>query len=153
MDAQISEAVAGQLKKVGIDVQLRKWEWAAYVKNTRGKPEDAGYEMFLLGWAPSTGDADWGMRPMFYSDEWTPKGSNRFFYKNPEVDKYIEAGMKTADLQERREAYRKAQEILVNEVPWLMLHDMVQSVGVAENLENITVWPIEIVLVKDAYFK
>ncbi|MBW2146227.1 MAG: glutathione ABC transporter substrate-binding protein [Deltaproteobacteria bacterium] len=153
MDAQISEAVAGQLKKVGITVRLRKWEWAAFIKNTRKKPEEAKYEMFLLGWAPSTGDADWGMRPLFYSHLWAPKGSNRFYYKNPEVDKYIEEGMKTADREKRKEVYRKAQEALVNDPPWVMLHDMVQSVGVVENLENITVWPLEIVLVKDAYFK
>jgi len=153
MDAQIAEAVAGQLKKVGIKVELRKWEWAAFIQNTRKKPEEAKYEMFLLGWAPSTGDADWGMRPLFHSGQWTPGGSNRFYYKNPEVDKYIEAGMRISDPQERKAAYRNAQEALVNDAPWLMLHEMVQSVGVREGLQNITVWPIEIVLVKDASFK
>lgn len=153
MDAQISEAVAGELAKVGIKVKLRKWEWGAYINNTRKKPEDAKYEMFLLGWAPSTGDADWGIRPLFYSKEWAPIGSNRCYYKNPEADKYIEAGMTTADPEKRKAAYKKAQQIIVDDAPWVMLHDMVQSVGVAANLENITVWPIEIVLVKDAYFK
>ncbi|MBW2154245.1 MAG: glutathione ABC transporter substrate-binding protein [Deltaproteobacteria bacterium] len=153
MDAQVAEAVAGQLQKVGIRVKLRKWEWAAYIRNTRKKPEEAKYEMFLLGWAPSTGDADWGMRPLFYSGMWAPIGSNRCYYKNPEADRYIEAGMKTADPEKRKEIYRKAQEIIVKDAPWVMLYDMVQSVGIRENLENITVWPIEIVLVKDAYFK
>ena len=61
--------------------------------------------------------------------------------------------MTTADPEKRKAAYRKAQQTIVDDAPWVMLHDMVQSVGVAENLENITVWPIEIVLVKDAYFK
>lgn len=153
MDAQIAEAVAGQLKKVGIKVRLRKWEWAAYIKNTRKKPEEAKYEMFFLGWAPSTGDADWGMRPLFYSEMWAPGGSNRFYYKDPGVDKYIKAGMEISGAEERKKAYKKAQEALVNNPPWVMLHDMVQSVGVAEKLKNITVWPIEIVLVKDAYFE
>lgn len=153
MDIQIAEAVAGQLKKVDIEVELRKWEWAAYLANTRKKPEESTHEMFLLGWAPSTGDADWGIRPLLHSDMWAPKGDSRLYYKNPDVDKYLEIGMQTADLEKRKEAYRKAQEILVDEAPWLMLHDMVQTVGIAENLENTTVWPIEIVLVKDAYFK
>ncbi len=153
MDAQIAEAVAGQLKKVGITVKLRKWEWAAYLQNTRKPPEEAKYELFLLGWAPSTGDADWGLRPLFYGDEWAPTGSNRCYYKSEAVDKGIEAGMSTSDPDKRREVYKAVQQKLFEDAPWLMLHDMVQSVGVSNSIKNVVLWPIEIVLVKDSYFE
>ncbi|NNG00597.1 MAG: glutathione ABC transporter substrate-binding protein [Desulfobacteraceae bacterium] len=153
MDAQIAEAVAGQLQKVGIKVKIQKMEWATFLKSLSQGPEEAKQEMFLMGWSPSTGDADWVVRPLFHSGQWKPKGSNRFFYANPELDKYIEAGMRIADPAKRREVYADAQRVLFEDPPWIMLHDMIQTVGIAKNLENVTVWPIEIVLIKDAYFK
>ena len=150
MDAQIAEAVATQLAKVGVKVKIQRWEWAAYQTNTRKPPEEAKYDMFLLGWAPSTGDADWAIRPLLYSSEWMPKGDNRSYYKNANADALIKQGMETSDQSKRREIYKKAQEVLVEDGAWLMLHDMVQSVGVSNKLNNVAVWPIEIVLVKDA---
>jgi ABC-type transport system substrate-binding protein len=150
MDAQIAEAVATQLAKVGVKVKIQRWEWAAYQTNTRKTPEEAKYDMFLLGWAPSTGDADWAIRPLLYSAEWMPVGDNRSYYKNADADALIKQGMETSDQSKRKEIYKKAQEVLVEDGAWLMLHDMVQSVGVSNKLNNVAVWPIEIVLVKDA---
>ena len=109
--------------------------------------------MYFLGWSTSTGDADWGLRPMFHSGNFPPDGGNRCYYKNDEVDRLLNLGMKTSDQAKRKEAYAKAQQILFNEAAWLMLHDMDQSVGVARSLEGVTIWPIEIVLVKEAHFK
>lgn len=153
MDAQISEAVVGMFQKIGVKAKLRKWEWAAYLKNTRKTPEEAKYDMFFIGWAPSTGDADWGLRPLFYSKEWAPQGANRCFYKSEEVDKGLEAGMGTADPAKRKAIYAKVQKKLFDDAPWIMLHDMSQSVGVNAKLKNVILWPLEIVLVGGAYFE
>ncbi len=153
MDIQICEAVAGQLKKIGVNVKIRKMEWAAFLRALRKAPQESTHEMYFLGWSTSTGDADWGLRPMFHSGNFPPDGGNRCYYKNDEVDRLLNLGMKTSDQAKRKEAYAKAQQILFNEAAWLMLHDMDQSVGVARSLEGVTIWPIEIVLVKEAHFK
>ena len=79
-----------------------------------------------------------------------PVGDNRSYYKNADADALIKQGMETSDQSKRKEIYKKAQEVLVEDGAWLMLHDMVQSVGVSNKLNNVAVWPIEIVLVKDA---
>jgi ABC-type transport system substrate-binding protein len=152
MDAQIAEAVVGMFNKIGVKVNLRKWEWASYLQNTRKKPEEAKYDMFLLGWAPSTGDADWGLRPLVYSGMWAPNGENRSYFKNAVVDKGLEDGMNIADPVKRKEAYAKVQKELVDQAAWIMLHDMVQAVGISNQIKNVVLWPIEIVLVREAYF-
>lgn len=152
MDAQISEAITGMLKKVGINVKLRKWEWAAYVKILRKPVEESEHQMFFMGWAPSTGDADWGIRPLFHSGQFPPAGGNTRFYANPEVDKGIEAGMTTANPAKRKEAYAAVQKKLVGDAAWGLLHDMTTSVGVSNKIKNVILWPIELVIVREAYF-
>lgn len=153
MDAQISEAIVGMLKKVGIKATLRRFEWAAYLSGTRKKLEEATHEMVFFGWAPSTGDADWGIRPLFGTQSWVPAGENRAFYSNPEVDKGIGAGMTTADPAKRKAIYAKVQKMIVDDTPWLILHDMTTSVGISNKIKNVILWPIELVILREAYFE
>jgi len=147
---EIMVAIQGQLKQVGVDVEVAALP-AAALSADRFKPlEENRGEMDYAGWSPSTGDADWAIRPLLYSTEWMPVGDNRSYYKNADADALIKQGMETSDQSKRKEIYKKAQEVLVEDGAWLMLHDMVQSVGVSNKLNNVAVWPIEIVLVKDA---
>ena len=153
MDAQISEAVVGMLNKVGIKAKLRKWEWASYLKNLRKKPEEAKYDMFYIGWSPSTGDADWALRPLFATDMWAPEGNNRQYYSSKKVDEGLLKGMKTADPEKRKAVYAEVQKELVKDAAWGMLVDMVQSVGMVPTLMGVESSPLEFVLVRNAYFK
>jgi len=153
MDAQIAEAIVGMLKKVGIKATLRKWEWASYLSSTRKKLEESTHEMVFFGWAPSTGDADWGIRPLFDTKSWVPAGENRAYYSNPEVDKGIEAGMTTADSAKRKTFYADVQKKIVNDAPWIILHDMTTSVGISNKIKNVILWPIELVILREAYFE
>ena len=60
------EFLQQQMAQVGIDVEVVPMEsgtisdkiWS--VQN----PDDAELELYYGGWSPSTGDADWGIRPL-----------------------------------------------------------------------------------------
>ena len=68
------EFLQQQLAQVGIDVEVVPMEsgtlsdkiWS--VQN----PEDAELELYYGGWSPSTGDADWGIRPLLGGEDAFP---------------------------------------------------------------------------------
>ena len=85
------------------------------------KPEDATIVMLYGGWSSSTGDADWGMRPMLYTRSFPPVLSNLAWYSNPVTDAAIEAGLATTDTAKRAAAYGQAQAQAWKDVPWIYL--------------------------------
>ncbi len=86
----MGQAIQQQLKKAGIDCSLDTMEWAAYLTATRKAPEQADVELFVLGWAPSSAEARWTLYALFTTEQWVPKGNNRFFYSNKEFDDPVE---------------------------------------------------------------
>lgn len=152
MDAQISEAVVGMIRKVGIKAELRKMEWSAFLKSTSVPPEKSEHQMYFIGWSPSTGDADWGLRPLFTEAMFKPVGSNRLYYTHPDVEKGIAAGMATFDEAERQKVYDDVQKVLFDTAAWGMLHDLVASVGIRKGLKGVEVWPLELVMMRDAHY-
>lgn len=85
-------------------------------------PKDAEIEMYYGGWSPSTGDADWGIRPLLGGAEnFPPKSYNVSYYDNPEVNGLIAEALETADSDKRAEAYEKAQSLLWDDLPWISL--------------------------------
>ncbi|MEW6045347.1 MAG: glutathione ABC transporter substrate-binding protein [Bacillota bacterium] len=150
-DYETAVAIQAMLQQVGVRAQLRTFEWATYLRNIFDVPkEQATYQMFLLGWAPSTGDADWVVRPLLHSSS-HPPGDNASYYSNPAVDRLIEQGMRVSDPAARAQVYCEAQKQIVADAPWAFLHVLKQIVGVRSNLQGVKVLPIEIVLVKDAW--
>lgn len=49
-------------------------------------------------------------------------GSNYSRYSNPEMDRLIDEGIRTVDLEARRAIYYRIQEIVAEDVPFLFLH-------------------------------
>ncbi|WP_051962932.1 glutathione ABC transporter substrate-binding protein [Mesoaciditoga lauensis] len=152
-DYETSVAIQAMLKKVNVDVSVRAMEWGSYISYlfSNPKPSDAKYQVFLLGWAPSTGDADWVLRPLFSSTEWPPYGDNNTYYSNPEVDKLIVAGMKESNPEKRKEDYAKAQKLIVQDAPWVFLYNLQQAVATRKDVHGVEILPVEIVLAKNAW--
>jgi len=116
-----SELIQAQLRKVGIEAELIRMEWGAYLEFTSRPVETTEIDMFLLGWVTVTMDADYGLFALFHTSEWSPK-SNRVFYSNPRVDELLEQGRIVMDPEERKALYAEAIEIIWREAPWGFLH-------------------------------
>lgn len=110
----IAEIMQNQLREVGITATPEVLEWGAYLSQTA----QGEHDMFILGWVSVTGDADYGLFPLFHSSQFGDAG-NRTFYSNPEVDQLLETGRNSTDENERNEAYQKVQEIIRDEAPWI----------------------------------
>src|SRR5262249_4332454 len=58
-----------QLAAVGVTAKIEHWRLVCSPRRYSSvqKPEDATIPMLYCAWSPSTGDADWGTRPILYS--------------------------------------------------------------------------------------
>lgn len=112
-----AEIFQEQLRQVGIETSIEILEWASYLNRTAAGEHD----MFILGWVAVTGDADYGMYSLFHSSQFGDAG-NRTFYANPEVDRLLDEGRTSTDNEKRRQAYFKAQELIMNEAPWVFMY-------------------------------
>lgn len=143
-DAKIAEAVAVQLKEIGLEVELKTLEWAQYLEYTNKPSKENQVNMALLGWATSTMDGDYALYNMFHSSQWTDNGGfNRAFYKNDEVDRLLDSARTTVDPAKRKDAYAQAIKILWDDAPWLWLHVETQITAVRKNVTGLTIHPSE----------
>lgn len=103
--------IQSNLKSVGIKVNIRIVEWAAFIKDFLGK---GNFEAYLCGWVPEV-DPD-GI------DQWhsAKTGTNQFnhgHYANAEADSLLELGVSTYEPKERKRYYDRFQEILAEDQP------------------------------------
>ena len=149
MDVEVATAVAADLEAVGLDVTLQTMDWGTYISGMLANPEEA--EMYQLAWGCITVDADYGLLPMFHSEQVRPAGFNLGFYANAEVDVLLETGRKTADPAAREAAYKAAMEIIMDEAPWLFLHSESQVVGMGTHVKGLVVHVTERLLAHNAW--
>lgn len=145
---QIAQIVQAQLKEVGINVTIEPLEWGSYLERT-GKGE---HDMFILGWTTVTADADYGLYALYHSSQHGGAG-NRTFYTNEEVDRLLEEGRTAIDPQVREEAYKKAQEIIVNETPDVMLYYGTQNAGTQNSIKGFELHPAGHHSIYEVYFE
>ena len=95
--------VQQQLAAVGVTLKVEPLEAGVLTakKFNVQKPEDATIVMNYGGWSSSTGDADWGMRPMLYTKSFPPVLANLAWYSSPATDAAIEEGLATVDPAKR----------------------------------------------------
>lgn len=115
-------AVQGQLAQVGVEVEVVQMESAALTAEQARPVDESEMKMLMSQWSPSTGDADWALRPIYSEAQWPPAGSNRGFFSDPDVDEYIQQGLELSDPEERAAAYEDAQRAIMELAPNIFLY-------------------------------
>jgi len=104
-----------QLKRVGIDLEVRSFEWATFYDDIKA----GRFQIFSLQWTQILDPDVYRMR--FGSAYFPPAGFNRVRYRNPEVDRLLALGTRADSLEERRKAYSRIQQILAEDLPYVNL--------------------------------
>lgn len=130
---QVATIVQDQLKRIGLNLEIELLEWGTFLSQTGSGKTD----MFIMGWGPSTYDADYGYYPNIHSSQIGSNG-NRTFYSNPKVDELLEMARKESNNDKRKEYYLSIQEILNDEVPLIPLYHGNVVYGATESLKNIS---------------
>ena len=112
-----------QLGAVGVKLNVQPLESGVLTQRIYSvqKPADAEVAMYAGGWSSSTGDADWGLRPLFSTAGFPPTLYDTAYYGSPGVDGDIKDGLNTADDAKRRVAYDAAQAQIWKDAPWIFL--------------------------------
>ncbi len=105
-----------QLASVGIRMEIRTLEWAAFINEFVKKRK---FDAMILGWqtGPEPDQFD-----IWSSTKTGPEELNHVGFANPEVDGLLEAGRRTFDMEKRKKAYFRFQEILAEEQPYVFLY-------------------------------
>ncbi|MBV9752881.1 MAG: glutathione ABC transporter substrate-binding protein GsiB, partial [Hyphomicrobiales bacterium] len=117
------------------------------------KPEDATMQMDFSAWSSSTGDADWGLRPLLDSKSFPPNLFNIAYYHSADADKAIEAGLASADPDKRAVAYAQAQKIIWKDAPWVFLSVDQLIAGESKRLSGVYYMPDGGILTEEATLK
>ena len=113
---EISEAIAADLAKAGITVQLQTTDWAVYLD----KRKNGQLPLYMLGWTGDNGDPDNFVCYFFCS----PGNSREGFYANQQITDVLMEAQKLTDQPKRAALYRKAEQ---------MIHDDVARIFIANN--------------------
>ena len=111
-----AQIIQQRLKFVGIDVKIRIVEWATFLKEFVDK---GNFETVMLGWTTSP-DPD--MFDVWHSSKTNPGELNFIGYKNAEVDRLLVEGRSTFDMEKRKKAYFRIQDIMAEEQPYTFLY-------------------------------
>jgi len=132
-----------QLAQVGIKVSVEVLESGQRVQRVQQvqKPEDAKVRLYYAGWSSSTGEADWGLRPLLATAAFPPVMNNVSYYSNTKVDENLQKALSTTDREEKTRLYKEAQEIIWNEAPWAFLVTQSHLYVKAKNLTGAYVMP------------
>ncbi len=115
MGRRIAEVIQAQLGAVGIEVKVRSYEWGTFY----GDIKSGNFQLYSLNWVGVT-DPDIYFE-VFHSGNVPPNGANRGRYRNPELDRLVEAGRRTIDPDRRRRIYDRVQEIVAEDLPYVSL--------------------------------
>ncbi len=126
------EIIQRRLQDIGISVKLRILEWASFIKEFINKRE---FDATILGWALSPEPDQFDI---WHSSKTGEAEFNFVTFKNDEVDALLEKGRRTFDINERKKAYFRIQEILAEQQPYTFLY-----VGEALPVVNARVRGIE----------
>ena len=112
---RIAEAFKEQLLRVGIELELRSYEWGTFFSDIK----TGNFHLYSLAWV-GIEDPDI-YHQIFHSSSVPPNGDNRGRYSNPEVDRLLEQGRVTLDRNARQLIYRAVQRLVAEDLPYVPL--------------------------------
>lgn len=128
---RVAQIIQNQLKEVGIDLTISVKESAAIIEQT---PKGA-HEMLLWGYGWL--DADVLNFLLFGKDK-----STRLHYEVEEIYGLLDKAAIEMDQATRLQIYEQAQEILVEESPWVPLY-VKENITAIRNLDEFEIHPIK----------
>lgn len=124
-----------RLRDIGIVVDLRTVEWAAFIKEFVDKGR---FDAIILGWNIVQDPDNYNV---WHSSMAVDGGLNFIRYTNDELDDLLERGRKIVDIAKRKPIYDRVQEILHEDVPYCFLYIPKALPIVQAKIQNIKAAP------------
>lgn len=135
---KIAEAIQADLKEIGINAEIKTFEWATYLE----KGSQGAHDMALFGWTGVMADPDNFLFPNLSATNAEKPANNRAFYKSEEFTSLLQEARSTFERKERAELYRQAQAIMFEDRPWAMLAHTTPPIALADYVEGFVPHPM-----------
>lgn len=106
---KVARAVKGHLEDAGLEVKLRSYSFAKYLKRL----SDEEQAIYRLGWISEYPDPDVFLAALFDSDS----PDNHAAFASDKVDSLLEKAQREGDDAARTKLYRKAEGTILEDVP------------------------------------
>jgi peptide/nickel transport system substrate-binding protein len=145
---KVGIAMIGDLKKIGISARIVSYDWGTYLKRQREQPPDM--DMFQLGWTGDNGDPDNFLAVLF---DGLASKSIRTQWHNQEYHNLILTGKQTINQNKRAEIYKKALQIMYDEVPAIPIAHSTVKWPARKNVMNFKLHPTGSVRMKSVWLE
>jgi peptide/nickel transport system substrate-binding protein len=125
------------LADAGIKLNLKKVAYAAQ----RDMIDKGQFDLSLGIWSPDFADPFMFMNYWFDSNNFGLSG-NRAFYKNNKVDELVRKAASSNDQGEREKLYKQAQDIVIDEAPYLYLYQKDFMLPISKAVKGFTYNPM-----------
>lgn len=123
-----AEAVAADLRNIGINAEVRVWEWSAMKEQLL----QGNRQMYLTDWGSSYFDPFDLVIPKL-----TTNGRGNYsFYSNPKLDQILQQATAATDEATREDLYRQAQAIIYEDAPWVFGYYLKEIGAASSHVEN-----------------
>jgi peptide/nickel transport system substrate-binding protein len=126
LDKDVSLAIAAQLQRVGLKVNVVVNEWGTHLDKIKNR--NTG-DMFFLGWGPAL-YGQGTIQPLFLADQTYASYGN-----NKTIDEKIARAQTLMEPKARAEAYAELQRLIRDEAPWVFLWQQHDLYGVTNQVE------------------
>jgi peptide/nickel transport system substrate-binding protein len=134
---KVAEVIQADLKKVGLDAELRTMEWGSYLDYCQSLKHQAAF----IGWTGDNGDPDNFLYVLLDREATRIPAQNYSNYKSDELHDVLVEAQVTSDHEKRVELYLLAQEIIHRDVPWLTLAHMDQLFAFRNDVHGFIIHP------------
>jgi peptide/nickel transport system substrate-binding protein len=130
-------AISEQLAAVGIRVVPETVPWEELVGQMLRLRR---YDAVLGSWQSLPPDPD--PYPYWHSSQIDEHGLNFAYYISEQADRLLEDGRSVHDRDQRREIYRRFQELFAHDVPSILLYQPVYNYAVESDVQGIQMGPL-----------
>src|SRR5215213_251439 len=132
---RLATAVQEYWSEVGVQSDIQTGEWTQY----RADRREGKFACDLYGWQGDNGDPDNFLATFFNSAN--KGGGNTSFYDNPKVDDLLVQAVRVSDMEERKALYQQAEQIVVDDAPWVFLGYQKHQVVTRANITDFQLQP------------
>ncbi len=103
------------LKKAGVDMELKVVEWNTFMKAL----DEHKFDAVALAWGGGSLETD--PKQIWHTSASAPGGSNFISYSNAEVDKLIDQAREELDAKKRKVLWQKIHKLIADDAPYAFL--------------------------------
>ena len=144
----VARIIQQNLHDVGMDVEVVPNDMDGHLHAVqRGE-----HDLCLLGWSADNGDPDNFLYMLFDSDNAeVGNARNVAFYKNAELHGILTWAQESSDQRERERFYRRAQDLIGTEAPWVPLAHAEVVVASRTSVGGLMVHPSSLLFFQQAF--